>query len=60
MKPVKIRTNTRGSTRIPSTQRQNGKQLALIAAILFLIAAFISLYLAWEDLRGGGNTEFLV
>lgn len=36
-----------------------GKQLAFISAFLFLIAATISLYLAWRDLHGGNAPEEL-
>ncbi|WP_152398730.1 hypothetical protein [Paenibacillus cellulositrophicus] len=36
-----------------------GKQLAFISAFLFLIAAAISLYLAWRDIQGGNAPEML-
>ncbi|MBB3131621.1 hypothetical protein FHS19_006344 [Paenibacillus rhizosphaerae] len=36
-----------------------GKQLAFISAFLFLIAAAISLYLAWRDIHGGNAPEML-
>ncbi|WP_256992609.1 hypothetical protein [Paenibacillus sp. XY044] len=36
-----------------------GKQLAFISAFLFLVAAAISLYLAWRDIQGGTAPEVL-
>ncbi|WP_438351339.1 hypothetical protein ACP8HI_12230 [Paenibacillus sp. FA6] len=56
MKPVKIRSNY---TPRPS-RNQKTKQLVFFAAFLFLLAAIITIYVAWEDLRGVGNTELLV
>ncbi|MDR9856772.1 hypothetical protein RJP21_24515 [Paenibacillus sp. VCA1] len=42
---------------IPTRQRN---EIALISAILFLIAAALSLFVAWSDLRSGGTSETLI
>ncbi|MWV46937.1 hypothetical protein GRF59_25325 [Paenibacillus sp. HJL G12] len=54
MKPVK----TRSINRPDSTAQRD--QVAVISAVLFLIAALLSLWVAWQDLRTGGNNEILI
>lgn len=62
-KPVRISAlvpsipSGEGETGIGS--RITGRQLAFISAFLFLIAAIISMYLAWRDLMGGSAPEEL-
>ena len=56
VKPVKIRSNY---TPRPSRD-QKSKQLVLLASLLLLIAAIISIYVAWSDLKGVSNTELIV
>ncbi|GIO33872.1 MULTISPECIES: hypothetical protein [Paenibacillus] len=46
-----------GGGMIPTRQRN---EIALISAILFLIAAALSLFVAWNDLRSGGTSETLI
>ncbi|MDR0268244.1 hypothetical protein [Paenibacillus sp.] len=41
-----------------STNQRN--QIALIAAVLFVIAALLSLFVAWDDLKSGGTSETLI
>ncbi|MGN7360155.1 hypothetical protein ACTHPF_23115 [Paenibacillus sp. SAF-054] len=62
MKPVKTRSmnQQRQSTRNQRLSPNQMKQLAFLSAFLFLVAAMISLYLAWRDLQNQGNTEVLV
>ncbi|GIP29847.1 hypothetical protein J23TS9_49770 [Paenibacillus sp. J23TS9] len=55
MKPVKTRSVNR-----PNTSAAQRNQVALISALLFLIAALLSLYVAWQDLRTGGNSEVFI
>ncbi|WP_168929057.1 hypothetical protein [Paenibacillus dokdonensis] len=55
MKPVKTRSISR-----PNTSEAQRNQIALISALLFLIAALLSLYVAWQDLRSGGNSEVFI
>ncbi|WP_019637036.1 hypothetical protein [Paenibacillus fonticola] len=60
-KPVKIRSisgSSGGGGSSISTTRRN--EIALISAILFLIAAALSLYVAWNDLKTGGTSETLI
>ncbi|GAB6991147.1 hypothetical protein [Paenibacillus pini] len=51
MKPVK----TKSINRPRPVQPNNLKQWALLGAVLFLIAAIISLYVAWKDLSTSGT-----
>ncbi|MED5020979.1 hypothetical protein P9847_27330 [Paenibacillus chibensis] len=54
MKPVK----TKSISRTEATNQRN--QVAVISALLFLIAALLSLYVAWRDLRSGGSSEVFI
>jgi len=53
-------TKSQSTSKSRSSQDQKLKQLVYIAAILFLIAAIISLYVAWKDLSSPGGTEDLI
>ncbi|MBE9915361.1 hypothetical protein G8C92_15170 [Paenibacillus donghaensis] len=44
--------------RVFTTEQRN--QIALISAVLFVIAALLSLLVAWSDLRTGGTSETLI
>ncbi|WHX50264.1 hypothetical protein QNH46_06255 [Paenibacillus woosongensis] len=57
-KPVKIRSISGRHGSSISTTRRN--EIALLSAILFLIAASLSLYVAWNDLQSGGTSETLI
>lgn len=54
VKPVK----TKSISRTEAANQRN--QIAVISALLFLIAALLSLYVAWQDLRSGGSSEVFI
>ncbi|GAA0133207.1 hypothetical protein YSY43_00470 [Paenibacillus sp. YSY-4.3] len=59
-KPVKIRSISGGGGGGSTISTSQRNEIALLSAILFLIAAALSLYVAWNDLRSGGTSETLI
>ncbi|MEC0089842.1 hypothetical protein [Paenibacillus macquariensis] len=53
-------TKARSISKSGSSQQKKLNQLAFFASFLFLIAAIITIFIAWKNLSGTSATEVIV